>query len=550
NYNNIAEPPTSMRPELVRLIEEGGSVSGATVPAPGLSFRGTNNTYSQDHSSTREIIPCFLTYQGSIFAGRPGRNDRMRFLLPQNITTGGLAAFSTINWTSAYSGHEVWVATKEVLPGAVINIEPTRFPETTASVGQFEDSREFTRIAKVPSGELPIEATSVAVGGRYDGPGDEIAGTIDEIEFTSPVILTNRDAIGKLIVNQSFNASATGFTVSPIVPSNPYSAATNPVLDAAALPGFSKSISGRVLSLMPADAGIVMIGEELIGYDNFDAASGQFTVAKNGRGMLGTKATGHGAFETVVFLDHFVVTQLASAATPGSSRLAGEDMQGFPSEGTILIGSELSHYTRIESQSFAMPEFEDDNAVPGESSAGIAIQMKRKGYGIFRGRYGSIPENHAAGEIIFKFPYRYWDRWVAGSDEPELNYIQMDECKDSGFYRRVSWIEELPLPGVTFEAIARLDARSPWTAEANNSDGLWMFTRPQSGEKSNWILRQGSRLEMRLGVRFGLGSFSPIQPPIENATVRNDAWKTTPRLRAIATERFGATKVLWREEHR
>jgi hypothetical protein len=547
NDFSIGEPTSAAIPTLVDWIANGSTVTGA-----GLRFRGTNGTWSREHNNTTEVIPCFLAYRGSVFGGRPGRHDRFRFLFPQDITFAAYDPYLTINWTSPYKNDLLWVATKEKLPGGGVPINQTEAynPEIGPVAGVFEDSRNFFRIAKTPTGELPTVSSLVAVGGRYDGPGDEIPGTIDEVEFTSPLVQANQNVLGKLIVDKPFSASSNSFTVSPIVPSQPYSVTNNPIGAAAALPGFAKSISGQVLALLPADAGIVMIGEELIGYDTFDAASGQFTVAVNGRGMLGTRATAHGAFETAVFLDHFVVTQLTGGLSPGASKIPAEDLKGFPPEGTLLIGSELIHYTRLEGPDFAMPEYEDDSALPGDSATGTSVQLKKKGNGLFRGRYGSIPMNHSPGEIIFRFPWRYADRWVLGADAPEMHYLQMDEGMAAGFYRRVSWQEELPLPGVTFENVVRLDARSPWTAEANRADGLWLFTRPQDGEKSNWIMRQGERLESRFGVRYGLGSFTPIDSPITNATVRNDAWKTTPRLRAIATERFGATKVLWREERR
>lgn len=542
----LGDPPNKGIPSIAREIADGGARTGQ-----GIRFRGTNNTYSRDHFNTTEIIPCFLTYYGSIFGGRPGRNDRIRYMFPQGITFGPFDPYLTINWTAGYNTHQEWVATKERIPAPVpIGQTSVYSSEVLPAAATFEDSRNFWRIVKTPSGELPSETTTIAVGGRFDGPGDEVAGTIDEVEFTTPFLTSGQITLAKLIVDKAFTSSAKSFLVNPVVGSVPYNVSNNPVLGAAALPGCAKTLGGQAMATMPADAGILLIGEELIGYDTYDAASGTVNVAANGRGLLGTVASSHGAHETAVFLDHLVVTQLAGNANGGASRIPFEDANGFPNEGTLLIGSELIHYTRQEAGAFSMPEFTDDAEVANSDTSGTIVNLKRKGDGIFRGRYGSIPATHDSGEIIFRFPYRYWDRWVLGADAPEMSYIQMDERMERGFWRRVYWQEELPMAGVSLECLARIDARSPWTAQANNSDGLWLYTKPNDTEKPNRIGRLGERVELRFGVRYGLGSFSPIQPPVNNATVRSDAWKTTPRLRAIVTERFGESKVLRKEERR
>jgi hypothetical protein len=62
--------------------------------------------------------------------------------------------------------------------------------------------------------------------------------------------------------------------------------------------------------------------------------------------------------------------------------------------------------------------------------------------------------------------------------------------------------------------------------------------------------RVGERLELRFGVRYGSNAFDTIVSPVTNDIVRNDAWKVTPRLRAIAVERFAANRLLWKEERR
>ncbi|MBI3817719.1 MAG: hypothetical protein HY286_03425 [Planctomycetes bacterium] len=548
----MGDPPPKGIAILAKTIAGNEMTPNATT-GQGLNFRGTHNTYSRDHFNSTEVIPCFRTYYGSVFAGRPGRGDRFRYMFPQDVTFAIFDLYLTANWTDPYTQNILWIAPKERIPGPVpIGQTSVTFSEMLPPGGvlQFEDSRNFWRIVKTPSGELPSTASTVSVGGRFDGPGDEVTGTIDEVEFTTPFANFGQISLAKFIVDQPFNATAKTFLLNPVVLTVPGNPSSNPVASAVALPAGAKTIAGQAAGTLPKDAGIFMIGDELIGYDSFDGASGTVTVAANGRGLLGTKPSSHGSHETAVYLDHLVVTQLAGGVTPGVSRIPFEDATGFSGDGTLLIGSELIHYTRQDGGAFSMPEFNDDAEATVFDPNSTSVSLKQKGNGIFRGRYGSVPAAHSSGEIIFRFPYRYWDRWVLGADEPELHYIQMDERMESAFYRRVYWEEELPLAGVSLECLARLDARSPWTAQANKSDGLWLFTTPKDDKNPTAIGRLGERLELRFGVRYGIGSFSPIDAPIENVTVRNDAWKSTPKLRAIASERFGATKILKKEETR
>ena len=43
-----------------------------------------------------------------------------------------------------------------------------------------------------------------------------------------------------------------------------------------------------------------------------------------------------------------------------------------------------------------------------------------RGSGLFRGRYGTLPQTHGGGAPVILFPFRYWDRWAHQADAPEL----------------------------------------------------------------------------------------------------------------------------------
>jgi hypothetical protein len=503
-----------------------------------------------------------LSKTGSLAAGRPGRLDRFKIALPKGVS--GFDA-RTINWTSLYSGTLTWIATAEVLPSTLIPVPAGNWdPEDVNFVTQIEDSRDWTRILVSPSGELPTVSTQFTAGGSYDGSGDAFAGEMDEVEFTAVPAGQRTLSLGKLILDQPVNAAATSLTFHPAVIGNPFNLQQGAVLQGIAFPGATKTLGSSVLGTFPADAGLLLLGEELIGYDNYDPGSGVITVAPNGRGVLGTQASAHGAGETALLLDGAAVSQLNGNLTAGGSFLDVEDASKYPPFGTVLVNDELMHFSRNTGARLEMPEFEDDPPADADTSAGAYAGMTsamRKGYGLFRGRYGTAANQHNAGELVFRFPHRYWDRWVIGTDAPELQYIQCDEEMSTAYWGRVYWQAELPVNGVSIECLARLDARSKWSAYTSKADGLWLFRSSGGGSGTtagvntgtgdgNRIGRLGERLELRFGVRYAPNSFEPLTSPITNDTVRSDAWKVTPRLRAIAVERFGENRILWKEERK
>ncbi len=502
-----------------------------------LSFRGTNNTWTQKHTLPTQAIPAFLVYRGDVFAGRPGRLDRIALIEPQQQTIG---FWRTILWGSPKTMNQYWVATREqprvlIEPGQLV-ANPLQPPPPSI------DSRDYARLLKVPSGELPRKIGAFAAGGSFDGNGSVFPGTVDELEFSAPNISAGTKAVrlGRYVVRVAALATDTTIELEPNLMAYPH--------------GLLGAAGANFLGFLPQDAGVLLLGEELIGYESYDAATGTVTIAPNGRGILGTTPRPHGVYETAVFLEHLKVTQLASGVAATDAALEVEDVSEFAPEGTLLIGSELIHHTRIQGTRFEMPGFEDEaedgaGAVPGGAPGTVAVAGRRQGNGIFRGRYGSLAVSHGGGELVFRFPFRYWDRWVPGSDAPEVHSLQVDHRSVSAFFRRLWWKEKSDDPNVSVECLARLDGRSRWTAEPNRADGLWLFTKPSVDGGANRIERGGERLEMRFGVRYAVDAFDVIVP-MTNDLKRSESWKRVPRLDASVLEVLQATRVLRREERR
>jgi hypothetical protein len=287
--------------------------------------------------------------------------------------------------------------------------------------------------------------------------------------------------------------------------------------DVVRVAGGRKPSPGAVADL-PEDAGLLRIGEEIVAYDARDASSGVLTVARGGRGLLGTRAQSHAAGEPVTFLEHWIVSELVSEVGADQAVLTLEDTDGFPRAGTALVGEELVHFTN---------HFQGGLWMPRRSSAPGA--MDGDGEGLFRGRFGSQAAGHAFGEPVILFPFRYWDRWAERADAPELAYLGLSLDQPSPFVRSVFYAAEEPASGAARVAVLqRTDADVPWDADPDTADGLELLEEGTREGRPLAVGRQSDRAEWRVHVRYDVGAFEP-------RTGQSHGWKETPRL-----VRFGA----------
>jgi hypothetical protein len=147
------------------------------------------------------------------------------------------------------------------------------------------------------------------------------------------------------------------------------------------------------------------------------------------------------------------------------------------------------------------------------------------GDGIFRGRYATARAAHAAGEPVVLFPFRYWDRWADGADEPELAYFGLELEQPGAHWTRFFWTtEDTGLAGASLGLLLRSDARVPWNADPDETDGLDRFDEgPPPGGAFELGVR-ADRLEWRVYARYSPGAFDLL----------GDAhgWKAAPLLGA------------------
>ena len=443
-----------------------------------MRFRGTNQTWSRDHQGNTEAIPAFITKIGTPAAGRPGRLDRFRIVLPS-----GVSGFDhrTINWTSLYQrGRDVGRRRGEDAQCHHSGADG----EHRSGVGpECGNDRGLARLGsnrRGSVGELPAVSTKLSVGVPTTGPAICSPGR----SMRSDSCRCRRGSAPRAWPPPRGAGLHCGGDQHSALPRRPGEPAQSP-----AEPNYQR----RLLSRGHEDP-----RQQLHGHDagrrrgrddrrrahrlrQLRSGGGTITVAQGGRGILGTQARAHGAYETAIFLHAIVASQLSGALLGGHLGDRGGGSQQIPAvrhrAGRRRVDA-LHAQHRCPPRDARVRRRKLGNGAARRDGVYSAV---RRGNGLFRGRYGTVANAHSVGHLVFRFPYRYWDRWVIGSDAPELFYIQCDEEAQAAFWRRVFWKEELPLQGVTIECLVRLDGRARWSAQPNKTEGLWLFTSPNSG---------------------------------------------------------------------
>ena len=477
--------------------------------------------------------------------GWPGRHDPI-FIVDQDTTDPGFPATIHRVWQPLTHVEYQWqdnqttgepelvdplgelVADDEVMIDppyihvALAEQFPVPVPATTISSqtpNAAADTRLVSRIVKFPSGERPREVQRAVIGGDLRS-GDVPAAVIDEVIFQTPDFGVNSTFLwgaqaGQLLLTRGV------FTSSSAVEVHPSRVRTA---------GGKVDLGPTMLDALPEDAGLLRLGEEIVCYSDVDSGSGQLTLAENGRGLLGTEEEVHEVGSTAQLLEGFVVSTLGAAIGAGDSALPLGDVADFPSQGTVMIGTELIHYTRIRGGALEMPR-----------ASSVAGEQDGRGDGIFRGRFGTRAVDHAFGEPVILFPFRYWDREATRADAPELSYLGLALDQPNAFARSIFW-EADPTESSQLVVLQRAsDTHSPappWDGEPDGI-GLWSFERGMPGRDGNPVEAQADLFEWRIFVRYLPGAFDELDG-------LSHGWKRTPQLKLFGVDYIAPNQVLRR----
>jgi hypothetical protein len=486
-----------------------------------LAFRGDPFTRTSSHGHSGSTVMQCQRLQlnwgnfGS-FTGRVGRHDRIA--LVQGSTASGSARppieWHTVNWSA-----------RQYRAGALLPPGPENFGPWPFQLVAFTDGvqgafigpatgtwpaepRQYDRVVKFPSGELPAAfCENVAIGSGV-GNVQPVTGFVDEIEVTT-------HPLADLLVETAFNASANTFHV---LPGTTYNAAATDWRQAG------------LADTYPEAGGLLQIDGEVLAYQT--RADGTFTVATNGRGLLHTEAKDHDRGARVHLLTHRPMAILAGNVGPRAESLPVQAQGGLPTTyGTLLLGREVLHYTWVRAPSgqttLEMPRWYP----PGEDPTST------QGRGLFRGRFGTAPQGGVTGEAVIGFPFRYWDRFAEQSDDPELAYAQLTTTSAPAFFRTLHWREETRDPRVDIICLVRADGRAPWSADPATTPDLWRFEQAADSDIVHRIATQASRLEVRFETVYKPGVLDLV-------TFRQHGWKTSARVEDVRLDYEGQRRIV------
>jgi len=490
-----------------------------------LAFRGDPFTNTSSHPQTNaQVTQCqrvqLLWGNYGAYTGRVGRHDRVA-LVQGSIasgTTRPAVEWHTCSWAVRRYGSDN--LQQDRTPPELFGPKPFQLiafrdevrnqyigpPQNT----QIQDPRQYDRIVKFPSGELPAaHCPNPAIGGGVNGE-QQMQGIVDEVEVVSHVA-------PDLVLDEVMDASAQQLTTNPFF--------TNTSLGALWAGG--ADLSGQ----FPESGGLIQVDDEIMAYSA--RANGVFTIANNGRGLLNTEPRGHDRGARVKFLSHRPAAILAGSVGGNESVLTVQDIGPLPIAGTLLMGQELLHYTwsRRSANTLEMPNWYPplpDGTVDTNTSAAR---------GLFRGRYGTAPQAASTGEVVIQFPFRHWDRYADFSDDPELAYYQVTTNEAPVFYRDLQWREETTDPRVRVICRVRTDSLAPWTADPSEHPGLWEFSRGSSDTEAHRIGRQASRLEVRFHTVYQPGC-------LDLQAFTQHGWKTSARVEDIRVQYEGQSRIL------
>ena len=511
-------------------------------------YQSWSDTYTT-HSDGREVIPTFRTTRVATSTtngeASPGYGDSVTFVSFDNQ----YRIRRQIAWT-----FEEHAAFTESLTQTTAQLLATWATHGLQGAFNF-DRRQFTRIIKYPSGELPDiskQGGEAFLGVDTVGGIAQAGGLLDEVRLRQleprRFVLWDQEEI--------YPASGGGGSGAGTSSSSPVQIAIdensegidipianaqwvpNPILSLNANTPFHRFPDGREVVVgeaegLPSDlTGLVLIDDEVLGFVNVGSSGGNAVLQDCRRGLLGTMPQTHSYGSAITFLDWREVTKLANQVDPEDYELAIADALGFNSRGgTVRINDEMLHYGFAERTIMRMPRRVD--------------RQRGETVGIFRGRYGTQRGSHDQDSLVIDWPFRYWDRYEESCDDPELGFYELSITEPRAFFRQLAWSHEFPRPRIGMKVLCRFDSKVPWDTPVDLAGGKIRLFDSKSGQTEGFRNRQllnvnGKGVEVRVFFTFEENAFDPDMGRV------ND-WKETPRLLDFDIRYLAAPFVISRE---
>ncbi len=498
-----------------------------TATLQDFHFRGVLGTFDHLHQAGAEFVPVITTQRVGLSAantdpgyGYVGRFDRVAVMQVDSQST---PFWYTVNWS------RVPEPRSRVRPGLTylafdsspgIPFVGPSDTELAASVLGV-DRRVYARLCKFPNHERPQSLGNFVVGGTASSILPSFRGYVDEVSLQAVggqgppeqplargALILQGDLLpgenARLLVNP-FDYLVDGFRVS--------------------IPGTS---AGAWLQSLPSN-GLLDIDGELIAYEQVDPGQGELLIARQGRGLLGTEIRGHSAGTSVRVVDGRAAAVLESDMDPNSESIQVANQAGFAPNAMLLVNQELMHAPMRGGGGFlSMPR-----ARRGEDGS--------VGRALLRGRFGTDPAAHSAGTLVYSFPNRWMDNYIAESDSGVGAWFQLGFTAADALWKGLAFDAELPDNSLAVRVLARVGDLS-WEANPQTTSGLVLI---ENGHKADGGFQplglRNDHLDLRVLFDWGQGAFDPV---LFQAT----GWTQAPRLRRLVLDYLANTRVERREE--
>lgn len=527
-FSQLTQRPDQFDPE--DLAEEINFEDPADNSNNRLAFRGVLGTRVGSHSGNQPILPVLRFWRPGmdLHAPRPGRKDLITLVdglgtrqEPHEINYGW-ADFGAEDW-SGFSHVGLRLSIGAGLQGvaAYRDFNDQDALAVIANLLENSESRNYTRILKFPSGELPLVVPQgLFLGTDVDGTSTSSSAVIDEVRIVGASDPVADRPQGCLLLEFDLDENDT----------NRLQVHYDRIHFPHDTPGGAFIAALNLHAEFPEDGFVVQLGEELILCD--EIASGdpiRMEIAVDGRGALGTEARFHHAGEPIYLLPHFVVSTLADGLSPNDSEVRLSDGIGFPNNGFVLIDQEVVGYTYLQAadsgSSLYSPTYRYRDAGASRSLPA------------FRGRFGTPVQNHEAGAVVFWLPHRYPDWYAPDADFPELGAMEVSVPARRGYFHSLLWQEEgRGDPRVRMHARARVLGKGTFAGDAADDPDLFSFDEPTDQGGAHRLGRQGDLLSIRFLVEYMPGAFDPLD-------FLSNSWKYAPLLSTVGVE-FAADHVV------
>jgi hypothetical protein len=405
------------------------------------------------------------------------------------------------------------------------------------------------RLVKHPSGGLALEAPQeLSIGARRQGgeiPSEEpeapFAGRIDEVRVA-------KDDLSQYVIAflEPAIAGARGLEPHESLPEyalrgqmkaglHRAERGLRPFWDPAgqqpkaigagdrALPWWS--FFGQYADTVNRAGALFLCDEEVIGLVRASSAEAEMK-----RGLMARRPAAH-SDEAVCYLLPFpAMARIEGLAGEKGERIAATGGFGqFRERGYIAIDAGNG-----EGISELMP-FESHYA------EGFVRPLDDRLRGAFRGSFGTGRAPLVEGDLVYDFPFRFFDRYAPGIESGDAVFWEAAwsppgaGAGEACLFRSIEWDEkELPNKDVVVKVLARVDGAPAWDEQpTNRPGGLFLFYDPKM---PNEIGVAGREIEVRVVLTYKVGAF------------QRGTWKETARVDAVRVKYVAPVAVLDAEE--